>query len=256
MGDDDETAGILEEKLLEDVECHQIEIVGGFVEDQEVRTRDQYGEQMETSFFSPTEEICSRMLLGRGKQKTFEEFGSGELVCSDSKLIRIGLHDIEDGFVGMEGDICLLVMTDDERITFFYLATIDRLRAEEQFDERRFTHAVFPDDTDAFTRFEIIRKLHEDDLISKFFAEIVDLDDLVSDPSIHDLEVEFFPCGVEESFGLLVGLGERVVASGPFDRLTASGSRCFAHSFEFFLQRLLHDMFLFLELFETSCFLI
>lgn len=138
------------------MQCHQIKIIRWLIENEEIGTFDQHAEEVETSFLTTTQGIRSRVLLRGREQKTLEQFGCRDGCFANCDVLGLISDDIQDRFVAVEENIFLLIMTDDERLSFFDLATIGTLRSQEQFDKGRFAYAIFADDTDTFTRFEIV----------------------------------------------------------------------------------------------------
>lgn len=180
MRNNDQTSCITEQKFFEHMQCHQVQVIRWLIENEEVGAFDQYAEEMETSFLATTQCMRSGMLLRGREQKTLEQFGCRDSCFANRDVFGLIFDNIQDRFVAVEENIFLLIMTDDERISFFDLATIGTLRSQEQFDKGRFAYAILTDDTDTFSRFEIVRECIENYFVAKFFAEGVNLKNFIT----------------------------------------------------------------------------
>ena len=69
MGDDDERAGVVDEDIFQDVEGFGVEVVGGFVEDQDVGGLGKESREEEAIAFAPREDLG----LGTGPGRVEEE---------------------------------------------------------------------------------------------------------------------------------------------------------------------------------------
>ena len=77
VGDDDDATREFEEEFFEDVEGDDIEVIGGFVEDEEVGVVHKDGEEVEPSFFAAAELGDVDELLFAVEEEAFEELKNG-----------------------------------------------------------------------------------------------------------------------------------------------------------------------------------
>ena len=147
VGDDQEGALEVEEVFLEDVEGDDVEVVGGFVEDEQVGLLHQDGEQVEPSFFAAGE-----FADGVVQHVVREEELVEEAEVADS---------LEDGLAFVELHAVLAVVADLERFAPFDPSRRRLQRPDEQVDERTLPDAVSSHDPDPVVSLEFIAEVFD-----------------------------------------------------------------------------------------------
>ena len=145
VGDHDQGALEVEQVFLEDVEGHDVQVVGGFVEDQEVGLLHQDGEQVEPPPFAAGE---------------FRN-GVAQHVVGEEELVEQA--EVADGFQHrlalVELHAVLAIIADLERFAALDAAGRRLESADEQVDERTLPDPVAPYDPDAVIPLELIAEI-------------------------------------------------------------------------------------------------
>ena|GEM_PF-4232274 len=234
MGDDDEASGEFKKEFLEDREGDKVEIVSWFIENQEIGVFDKDREQVQTSFFTATERACKCLLLLRGKQEAFEKLRCSEFLSfCDKNIFGNIANDINNSLVSIVVCLCLLIVSHVDSLSLLDISAVCRLISCKDIHKCRFSDAIFPDDTNTFSMSEIVREIFQDQLLTKGFLQMMDLEDLISHTPRLYLKCEFFTFLEENILTCFKGIFQFSKFLYSIDRFGSSCSRRFANPLKF-----------------------
>ena len=145
VGDDDQGAFEVEQVFFQDVEGQDVQVVGRFVEDQQVGLLDQDGEQVEPAAFAAGEAGDGVVPHIVGEEELFEQAGVAD--------------GLQHGLVFLELEAFLVIVADLERFAPFDPARGRFQCAGQQVDERTFADAVPSHDPDPVVALEFVAEI-------------------------------------------------------------------------------------------------
>lgn len=171
VGNDEESTGVVDERLLQDVLRLHVEVVGGFVEDQEVGRAHQHTDEGDTGSFSATEDADLFKNVVTFKKEAAENIAGrhGSTTSLDH------LDRFQDGESGIEFVCVVLVEEGWERLGAEFVKARGRIfLAGDHSAEGRFSSSVGSNDGNFFTAGDFEIEVLEDGEVLTIF-QLVDL---------------------------------------------------------------------------------
>ncbi len=180
VGDDHYAALEFPQVLFQDVQGENIEVVGGFVEQQEVGVLHEHGAEVKTALFPAAQFFHIVVLHGRGKEKAGQHLlggGLGAVGKADD------LADFVDGVdhlvAGIELDSRLAVMAKADGLAHRDSSRIRLRHSGNQIQKSRFSGSVIADDAHLFVPAEGIGEVIDQPDFPVTLGEVFNFHDLL-----------------------------------------------------------------------------
>ena len=169
MGDDEEGAGVVHERLLQDVLRLHVEVVRGLIENEEVRGADQHADEGDAGALTTGEDADFFEDVIAAEKEATEDVAGGHGGTAGLNL----LDRFEDGEVGVEFVGVVLIEEGGEGFgAHFMLACGGVFLARDHAAEGGFSSAVRPDNRDLFTAGDLEVEVTEDGEVFAIFERI------------------------------------------------------------------------------------
>src|SRR6185312_6496332 len=131
-----QASGEVEQKILEHRQRWQIQVVRGFVEDQEIRIPEQDGQQMQSFFFSPAEARDISVLFIRRKEKEVQELGCAKraAACQWKTFCNI-FHKFDNAFIFFDHEARLRIVSEYHGLPDIDLSAVGRFQPLQHIQE-------------------------------------------------------------------------------------------------------------------------
>ena len=178
VGYDEQGAREVLEVLFQDVEGHDVQVVGRLVKDEEVGALHQDGQEVEPAFFTATEFLNFGVVGRRGEEEAVEE-GRGSEGFSIAQGNGFGdvPDDVDDGLVGVELNPLLAVVADVEGGTPVDFSGGGFETADKQVEKGAFAHTVTANEADFFSGCKVVGKVFQSDEVFPSVMQVTAVDD-------------------------------------------------------------------------------
>ena len=148
VADDNDATGEVLEVFFQNLKRLDVEVVGGFVEYEEVGILHQYGAEIELALLATGEFIDVVVLLLGGKEEMLEEQTGGEMApASQVDIFGNAGDDVDDFLVVTKLQSFLREIAKTNGIANVELTAVGGNFAEKHFDEGGFARAVIAHDS-------------------------------------------------------------------------------------------------------------
>ena len=152
MGDHNSATGKIGERLLECAQCLDVEVVGGFVQQQYVAASSQKFRQVHPVAFAAGEFADGFLLVGAPEVEPRNVGTRGCLVLTDLDRVQAAGDLFPHGLAVIERLAALVDAGDFDGITHADTAVVDGLVAGQHPEQRGFARAVGSDNADDAAR--------------------------------------------------------------------------------------------------------
>src|SRR5690606_32436986 len=191
VGDHDQAARKIQQKPFQDVQGHDIQVVGRFVQDQEIGILDQHGTEVEAFSFPPTEFFHKVVLFFPIEQKAFQQLLGGNLLpFFQGDIIPEFPDDIDDLLSFLDGNALLGVVAKLYGVPHNDLSAVHGLPLGDQVQEGRFARAVLSNDAHAFPFSKGVIEFVENGLLPIGLGYFVQFQDFAAQAFHIELELD------------------------------------------------------------------
>ena len=234
MADDDGAAGEAEQRVLEGSEGFDVEVVGRFVEQQQVAALLEGEGEVEAVAFTTGQDAGLLLLVGALEPELRDVGACGDLDLADLDVVVSFGDDLEQSRFGVDAGAVLVDVADVDRLTDLHGAGVWLFEADDRLEQGRLADAVGADDADDAVARQRERQPVDEDAVAEALLEVVDLDDLRAEARARrDLDLLEVELAGALGFG-----GHLLVAREACLRLRLAGLRVGADPLEFFLEAL------------------
>ena len=182
VADDDDAAVEILEVLLENLQGIDVEVVGRFVEDEEVGALHQHGAEIEPALLASRELVDVVLLLQGREHEVLEELhGRQTSAASEVDVFGYLADGVDDLHLLVELHAVLTVVAEADGLADDEAAAVGLHQAEQHLDERALPRSVSPDDAKLLVAREVVVEVLEDDAVSEAFADVFRLEDFAAD---------------------------------------------------------------------------
>ena len=190
VADHDDTTREVLQVLLEDLECHDVEVIGWLIEHQEVGVTHEHGAEVELTTLTTAELIDIVMLLFGGEQEILQELrGSHPTTTHVNVVSNIG-DNVNHLLLFIEMQSFLREISEAYGIANDDMSLVRLYLTQQHLDECRFTCAVIAHDTHLLEAGEVIVEVLEQHELIKAFRDVLTLEDLTADIDIRSLQTQ------------------------------------------------------------------
>ena len=169
VGDNHGATGELEQGVFQGGQCFYVEVVRGFVQEQQVPAFFQRQGQVQPVTFTTGQHPGGFLLVGALETESRNIGAGGHLYFADLDEVRTVRNHFPQGLVRVDTRAVLVDIADLDGFTDLQFAFVQRLESHHGFEQSGFAHAVRPDDThDPVTRQRETEILYQDPIPEAF----------------------------------------------------------------------------------------
>ena len=227
VADDDGAAAEVDQGVFQGAKHVDVEVVGGFVQEQEVAAAFQELGEVDAVSFAAGEVADLLFLVGTFEIELGDVGSGGDFSLAEGHIVKAAADFLEDGVFGVQGFSALIDIGDDDGIADAEEAGVGGFLADDHAEERGFAGAVGTDDSDDSAGGEAEGHIIDQKAIAIAFFDVIGVDDEVAEVGAGgDLEDD----GFVAFFDVL--RGELFVAGEPSAVFSDAGSGGEADPFE------------------------
>ena len=163
VADHDDAAREVLQVFFQNLQRHDVEVVGGLVEYQEVGVLHQYRTQVQFSTLATAELIYIIILLLWGKQEILQQLRGRHLTSTAQvHIVGDGSYHIDDLILLVKLQTFLREVAELHRLAYHDASFVNGLQSQQHFDKCRLSRTIVANDTHLLKAREVVVEVLED----------------------------------------------------------------------------------------------